>query len=158
MVGTQFAPIKTQLGPALNGVVSLELYVPEPTMKFPGIEDFLKRDQVEAAKEKLDPLGFYIPPFVYAEMQVLEQAVKAVGSIDHGKLADHIRRSTFKTVVGDIKFGALGEWAQSRILFVQFRNIVSNDLAQFRQPGRYVILTPKQFRSGELKYPYVTGA
>jgi branched-chain amino acid transport system substrate-binding protein len=33
MVGTQYAPLKTHLGPQLNGIVSFELYVPEPTMK-----------------------------------------------------------------------------------------------------------------------------
>jgi branched-chain amino acid transport system substrate-binding protein len=40
---------------------------------------------------------------------------------------------------------------------VQFRNISGNGLEQFKQPGRHVILTPKHLRSGELKYPYVTG-
>lgn len=158
MVGTQFAAIKTQLGPMLNGIVSLELFAPEPTMKFPGIEDFLNRYQTVAAKEKLDPLGFYIPPFVYAEMQVLGQAVAAVGSLDQGSLANYIRKTTFKTIVGDIAFGPLGEWVQQRILFVQFRNIAGNGLEQFRQPGRHVILNPKQFRSGDLKYPYTPGA
>jgi branched-chain amino acid transport system substrate-binding protein len=157
LVGTQYAPIKTQLGPQLNGIVSFELYVPEPTMKFPGIEEFLRRYQEEAVKEKLDALGYYIPPFIYAEMQVLEQAIRAVGSLDQGKLADHIRKSQFNTVVGEIRFGALGEWAQPRILFVQFRNIAGNGLDQFRQPGRHVILSPGPLRSGELKYPYVTG-
>ena len=157
MVGTQYAPIKTQLGPQLNGIVSFELYVPEPTMKFPGIEEFLKRYQGEAVKEKLDALGYYIPPYIYAEMQVLEQAVRAVGGLDHGKLADHIRRSTFSTVVGDIRFGPLGEWAEPRVLFVQFRNVSGNGLEQFKQPGRHVILAPAKLRSGELKYPYLTG-
>lgn len=157
MVGTQYAPIKTQLGSLLNGIVSFELYVPEPTMKFPGIEDFLRRYQEEAVKEKLDALGFYIPPYIYAEMQVLEQAVRAVGSLDHGKLADHIRRTTFSTVVGDVRFGPLGEWAEPRVLFVQFRNISGSGLDQFKQPGRHVILAPARLRSGELKYPYVTG-
>ncbi len=158
MVGTQFAAIKAQLGPALNGVVSHELYVPEPSMKFPGIEDFLKRYQVEAAKGKLDSLGFYIPPFVYAHMQILEQAVKAVGSLDQGRLADHIRRTSFKTVVGDVAFGPLGEWQQSRVLFVQFRNIAGTDVEQFRQPGKHIVLGPGVFRSGELRYPYVPAA
>jgi len=157
MVGTQYAPIKTQLGSLLNGIVSFELYVPEPTMKFPGIEDFLRRYQEEAVKEKLDALGFYIPPYIYAEMQVLEQAVRAVGSLEHGKLADHIRRTTFSTVVGDVRFGPLGEWAEPRVLFVQFRNISGSGLDQFKQPGRHVILAPARLRSGELKYPYVTG-
>ena len=42
MVGTQYAAIKQQLGEALNGVVSFEQYIPEPTVKFPGIEDMLR--------------------------------------------------------------------------------------------------------------------
>ncbi len=155
MVGLQFGALKTQLGPLLNGVVAFDTYVPEPTMKFPGIEAFLKRYQEVANKEGVDPLGFYIPPYVYAEMQVLEQALNAVKSIDHDKLADYIRATTFKTIVGDVKFGARGEWAESRILFVQYQNIAGNELDQFRQPGKQVILTPARFKSGELKYPYV---
>lgn len=157
MVGTQYAPIKTQLGSQLNGIVSFELYVPEPTMKFPGIEEFLKRYQDIAAKEKLDALGYYIPPYIYAEMQVLEQAIRAVGGLDHGRLADHIRRTTFSTVVGDVRFGPLGEWAEPRVLFVQFRNVSGSGLEQFKQAGRHVILAPAKLRSGELQYPYVTG-
>jgi branched-chain amino acid transport system substrate-binding protein len=66
MIGLQFAPIKTLLGPQLNGIVAYELYVPEPTMNFAGIVDFLKRYQERAAKEGIDPLGLYIPPFAYA--------------------------------------------------------------------------------------------
>jgi branched-chain amino acid transport system substrate-binding protein len=156
MVGLQFAGIKAQLGPQLNGIVAYDLYVPEPTMKFPGIEAFLKRYQEIAAKEGIDPLGYYIPPFVYAEMQVLEQAVRSVGSLDQEKLADYIRRTTFPTVVGDIKFGAKGDWAEPRILYVQFQNIAGNDVDQFKQPGKQVILAPEKYKSGELKYPYST--
>ena len=88
-------------------------------------------------------------------MQVLEQALAAVKAIDHDKLADYIRATTFKTIVGDVKFGARGEWAESRILFVQYQNIAGNELDQFRQPGKQVILAPAKFKSGELKYPYV---
>ena len=46
----------------------------------PGIREFLKRYQERAAKEGIDPVGFYIAPFAYAEMQILQQAVTAVGS------------------------------------------------------------------------------
>jgi branched-chain amino acid transport system substrate-binding protein len=154
LIGPQFAPIKAQLGQLLNGIVCYELYVPEPTMNFPGIEDFLKRYQERAAKENLDPLGFYIPPFAYAEMQVIEEAVKAVGSLDHGKLAEYMHKATFKTVVGDLKFGKNGEWAEPRMLFVQYRGIEGNDVNQFRQAGKQVILDPKQFKSGDLIAPY----
>lgn len=154
MVGLQYGAQKAQLGSLLNGIVAFEYYVPEPTMQFPGIEAFLERYQVAATKEGVDPLGFYIPPFVYAEMQVLEQAIKTVKSLDNEKLADHLRANAFSTIVGEIKYGAKGEWEKSRVLFVQYRNISGNDMNQFRLPGKQVILTPPQFKSGNLQYPY----
>ena len=80
MIGPQFAAVRAQLGPLLNGVVGYELYVPEPTVDFPFIKDFLGKYTTRAAQEKIDPLGFYLPPYAYAAMQVLEQSVKAVGS------------------------------------------------------------------------------
>ncbi|HZA02325.1 MAG TPA: amino acid ABC transporter substrate-binding protein, partial [Hyphomicrobiaceae bacterium] len=140
LIGPQFAALKTQLGPMLNGIVCYDLYLPEPTMKFPGIEEFLVRYRERAVQAGVDPLGLYIPPFAYAEMQILEAAVKAVGSLDDGKLADHIRSSTFQTVVGDIKFGARGEWAEPRILLIQYQGVVGHDIEQFKQPGKQVIL------------------
>ena len=40
------------------------------------------------------------------------------------------------------------------ILFVQYQGIEGNDIAQFRQPGKQVILYPPEFKSGEFRYPY----
>jgi branched-chain amino acid transport system substrate-binding protein len=154
MIGLQFAALKQQLGPMLNNIVAYDLYVPEPTMKFPGIEQFLVKYRERAAQAGVDPLGNYIPPFAYSEMQILETAIKAVGSTDDQKLADYIRSTSFKTVVGDIKFGARGEWAEPRILLIQYRGIVGNDLDQFKQPGKQVILHPSRFKSGELHVPF----
>ena len=153
MIGLSFTAIKTQLGPLLNGIVINENYVPEPTMKFPGVEDVLTRYQHRAAGAGVDPLGFW-SPFAYAEMQILSQAIAATGGTDQGKLADYLHRTAFKTVVGDVKFGPLGEWEKSRILFVQYQNIQGNDFNQFRQPGKQVILYPPELKSGELIYPF----
>ena len=153
-IGLQFATLKAQLNTKLNNVVSYDLYVPEPTMKFPGIEQFLVRYRERARAAGVDPLGIYIPPFAYAEMQVLEQAIKAVGSLDDGKLAEYIHKSTFKTVVGDIRFSPEGEWAKPRILLVQYRNVVGTDLEQFKQSGKQVILYPPEFKSGTVKTPF----
>ena len=47
-------------------------------------------------------------------------------------LADYIRKTTFKTVVGDVKFGDKGEWAKMRMLLVQFQNMKGNSIDQFR--------------------------
>jgi branched-chain amino acid transport system substrate-binding protein len=140
------------LGPLLNGVVINENYVPEKTMNFPGVEDVLKRYQHRAASAGTDPLGFW-SPFAYAELQILGQAVEAVGGTDQGKLADYLHKTPFKTVIGDVKFGPIGEWEKSRILYIQYQNVRGNDLNQFREPGKAVILYPPELKSGELIYP-----
>jgi branched-chain amino acid transport system substrate-binding protein len=154
MIGLQFSALKTQFGPMLNNIVCYDLYLPEPTMNFPGIEQFLVRYRERAGQAGVDPLGLYIPPFAYAEMQILEAAVKGAGSLDDAKLADYLRSNTFQTVVGDIKFGDRGEWAEPRILLIQYQGISGNDVEQFKQPGKQVILHPARFKSGELKVPF----
>lgn len=154
MVGLQFAALKQQLGPMLNNIVAYDLYVPEPTMNFPGIAAFLVKYRERATQAGVDPLGIYIPPFAYAEMQILEQAVNAVKSLDDAKLADYMRTAKFPTIVGDVRFGARGEWAEPRMLTVQYRGVVGNDFEQFKQPGKQVILDPAPFKSGELVTPF----
>src|SRR5215471_13750082 len=154
MVGLAFAPIRQQLGPLLNGIVAYDVYQPEPTMKFPGIDDFFKRYQARAPAAGVDPLGYYLPPYSYAEMQILAQAVNAVGSLDHAKIAAYIHANKFSTIVGDVKFADNGEWEKSRVLFVQYQNIAGNDIEQFRKPGKAVILYPPEFKSGKFIYPY----
>ena len=67
--------------------------------------DFLKEYQAKAGPAGVDPLGYYLPPFAYGYMQVLQQAVEGTKSLDQDKLADYLRSHTFKTVVGDVKFG-----------------------------------------------------
>ncbi|MDE2229280.1 MAG: amino acid ABC transporter substrate-binding protein [Alphaproteobacteria bacterium] len=154
MIGIAFTPIKQQLGPLLNGIVAYDVYVPEPTMKFPGVEDFLKRYQAKAPAAGVDPLGYYLPPFAYAEMQILGDAIKAVGSLDQTKIAQYIHAHAFRTVVGDVKFANNGEWEKSRILFVQYQGVTGNGLDQFRKTGTQVILYPPEFKSGTFHHPY----
>jgi branched-chain amino acid transport system substrate-binding protein len=153
MIGLQLTPIKGQFGPLLNGLVINENYVPEPTMKFDGVDAFLTKYQERARGAGVDPIGFW-SPFAYAELQVLSQTVSAVGAIDQAKIADHLHKAAFKTIIGDVKFGPDGEWEKSRILYVQYQNIQGNDVNQFRQAGKAVILYPRELKSGELIYPY----
>ena len=110
--------------------------------------------QARAGAEGIDPYGYYMVPQAYAQMQVLQQAVEAVKSFDDGKLADYIRGATFKTVQGDVKFGAKGEWAESRVLQVQFQNIKGNDPAQFKDMSTQIVVSPAEYESGKLIYPY----
>ncbi len=156
MVGLQYASLQTKLGSMLNGIVNYDFWAPEPTLNFPGVEGFLKKYQAEAAKAGVDPLGYYLPPYAYAYLEILGKAVNAVGSLDQGKIAAYIHKTTFKTVVGPVKFGANGEWAKTRVLQVQFQNIKDNDLNQFRQAGKTVVLYPSEWKSGKLIYPYTS--
>jgi branched-chain amino acid transport system substrate-binding protein len=154
MVGLQFAGLKTQLGPLLNGIVDFDYYVAEPSLNFPGIDAFVKRYQEKAAGAGVDPLGFYLPPFAYAEGQVLAQAVEATGGLDQAKLGEYIRKNTLHTIVGDIKFADNGEWATPRVLQVQYQNIKGSDLDQFKKPGTQIIVFPPEVKSGAYLYPY----
>ena len=154
MIGLQFAALKQQLGPLLNNIVCYDLYVPEPTMDFPGVTEFLKKYQERAEKAGVDPIGIYIPPFAYAEMQILEAAVKGANSLEDKKIADYIRANKFSTVVGDITFGDRGEWADPRILLVQYRGIEGNDIGQFKLAGKQVIVDPPRYKSGDLVTPF----
>jgi branched-chain amino acid transport system substrate-binding protein len=155
MVGLQATVFKTQLGPLLNGIVNYDTWLPVKSMQFPGSMELLKKYQERAAKEGgVDPLGYYMPVWAYARQQVLEDAINATKSLDDKKLADYIRKTTFKTVVGDVKFGARGEWAEERTIAVQFQNIKGNTVEDFRDPSKEVVLYPPQFKSGDVIYPY----
>jgi branched-chain amino acid transport system substrate-binding protein len=154
MVGPQNSAIKAQLGPLLNGVVNYDFWLPVPKMMFPGVEDLMKKYQARAASEGVDALGYYMAPQAYAQLQVLQQAIEATKSLDDQKLADYIRKSTFQTVLGDVKFGEGGEWAQSRVLQVQFQNIKGNDVNQFKDVSTQVVIYPKDYVSGAVNYPY----
>jgi branched-chain amino acid transport system substrate-binding protein len=149
MVGLQFTPIMESLGSLLNGIINYNSYVPEKTMEFPGITDFLTRYSRRAAAEKVDPLGYYLPPFNYAIGQILEQAVGATKSLDHKVLAAYLRKNEFKTIVGPISWGPDGERAKPAVPMIQFRGIVDKNVDQFRQPGKQVVLHPPQFKTGE---------
>jgi branched-chain amino acid transport system substrate-binding protein len=155
MIGLGFTPIKAQLGPLLNGIVNYDTYVPEPTMQFPGVDAFLKTYQEKAPGAGVDLHGFFLPPFAYAQMQVLAQAVSAAGSLDHAKLAAELRKGTFDTIVGEVKFGPNGEWQKNRTLTIQFQGVQAGDVNQFKQPGKAVILHPNELKSGSLIEPYV---
>ena len=154
MVGLQATVFKTQLGPLLNGFVNYDFWLPVKSMEFPGVLDMMKKYQARAPGEGVDPLGYYMAPWGYAYLQVLGQAVEATKSLDDDKLADYVRNNTFQTVVGDVKFGKGGEWAQSRVLQVQFQHIKGNAVDQFRDISTQVVVAPDPYKSGSVIYPY----
>jgi branched-chain amino acid transport system substrate-binding protein len=158
MIGPQIAAIKAQLGPILNNLVNWDVYAPEPTMQFPGVDALLRRYREVAERENVDRLGLYVPPLAYSQMQVLEQAVRRVGRIDQAALAADIHANEFDTVIGPLRFDQLGEWTEERNLYVQFQGVTDGNLQRFAQPGTQVILYPPRYRSGELRTPYGAGS
>src|SRR5260370_20653266 len=154
MVGLQSTAIKARLGPLPNGWPNYDAWLPVPKMLFAGVDELMKKYQTRAAVEGIDALGYYMAPWTYAQLQVLQQAIVATESLDDAKLGDYIRANTFKTVLGDVRFGSNGELAQPRVLQVQFRNVKTNDLAQFKAISTQVVVAPAEYESGNLIYPY----
>ena len=154
MVGLQYAGIQKTLGSKMNGIVNYDFWVPASTLNFEGVDAFLAKYQAAAAGGKVDPLGHYLPPYAYAYLQVLGAAVNAVGELDHAAIGEHIRNNTFDTVVGAVSFAPNGEWAKTRTLQVQFRDIKDGDMSQFENEGTRVVLYPESVKNGEIEYPY----
>jgi branched-chain amino acid transport system substrate-binding protein len=86
-------------------------------------------------------------------MQILDQAVTGAGGLDQDKMAKFLHANTFKTIVGDVKFGPDGEWDHGRLLTVQFRGLKGQGMDQFTSPSAEVVLHPAEYRTGELRYP-----
>ena len=116
--------------------------------------DFLKRYQARAVQEKVDPLGFYLPPYNYTIGQMLEQAVTATKSLDHKVLANYLRKNEMKTIVGPIRYGPDGEWANPRVVQAQFRGVKDKDMEQFRKSGSQVVLYPDAYKTGDFIWPF----
>jgi branched-chain amino acid transport system substrate-binding protein len=152
--GPQSTSIKTSLGPMLNGIITFDWWLPAPSLQFPGVMEFLKKYQARATGEGVDPLGYYLGPWAYADLQVLGEAVQQTQSLDQDKIADYIRTHTFKTVVGDVTFGNKGEWSKSRILTVQFQNITGTSVEDFRDGRGETVLWPDQYKNGDVILPY----
>jgi branched-chain amino acid transport system substrate-binding protein len=154
LVGLQYTALKLQFGPALNGVIDYDFWIPAKSMNFPGITEFLKKYQEKAKAAGVDPLGWYLPPFAYAELQVLGDAITATKTLDQTKLADYLRTHQFKTIVGDVRFGKDGEWSKPRVLEVQWQNVKGHSLDELKNPNLEAILEPAIYRTGKVEAPY----
>jgi branched-chain amino acid transport system substrate-binding protein len=158
MVGLQATAIKTQLGPLLNGIVVYDFWLPWAGFATDEGREFLKKYQAKSADAGVDILGYYLPPYSYARMEMIAQAVTATGGTNDEKLAEYCRKSTFKTVVGDVSFNDQGEWTTAAVLAVQFQGVSGNGLDQFKDPKTEVILWPKKYATGKIIYPYNPGS
>src|SRR5207302_623034 len=154
LAGLQAAAIKMQLGEAANGVTNIDLWEPVPSMQFPGVMEFIKTYQARAPAAGVDLLGYFLPPFAYSELQVLEQAVTATQPLDNDKLTEYLHSHPFQTIEGEIAFGPDGEWTEARPIWAQYHDIKGHDVEQFREPKTVTILAPDKYKTGEMVYPY----
>ena len=141
MVGLQATAFKIQLGPLLNGVVNFETWLPVKSMEFPGSLRCSKISRTRAGRRHRPPR------LLYAGVGLCRPAGARRGdrrdkSLNDDVLAAYMREATFKTVVGNVKFGPLGEWAEERTLAAQFQNIKSNSIDEFRDTKTEVIVYP----------------
>ena len=95
-----------------------------------------------------------IAAILHADLQELGEAVEGTKSLDQDKIADYIRSHTFKTVIGDVEFGEKGEWKKARLMTVQFQNIASTSIDDFRDGKGEVVLWPDEYKAGEAILPY----
>jgi branched-chain amino acid transport system substrate-binding protein len=123
-------------------------------MMFTGVQQFLDTYQGRAGEANVDMLGHYMAPLAYAQMQVVSQAIEATGGFSDADLSEYARNATFDTVMGPVKFGVNGEWTEPRVLQVQFQEITGHEVGQFQNGSRQVVVSPHNFVSGDLRFPY----
>jgi branched-chain amino acid transport system substrate-binding protein len=155
MVGLQTTVFKDKLKGKLNGIVNYETWVPDEKEMYKGTKEFFAEYQKRAKEAGVDPLGYYLGGWGYAQFQILGDAVKGANSLDDNKIADYLKKTSFETIMGPIKFGAKGEWAQGRMLQVQYHDIKPDaNLETWRGMSYQTVLTPKNLATGKVVYPY----
>ena len=154
MVGLQATVFKNKLGPKLNGIVNYETWVPSEKMMAPAA-DFFKKYQEQAKAAGVDPLGYYLGGWGYAYIDMLGKAVEATKSVNDDKIADWLRKTAHKTIMGDWSYGANGEWTKSGMMQVQYHGIKEGaGLDVWKGMSYQTVLTPKDLATGKVVYPY----
>jgi branched-chain amino acid transport system substrate-binding protein len=154
MVGLQATVFKSKLGPKLNGIINYETWVPSDKMMAPAA-GFFKKYQDRAKAEGVDPLGYYLGGWGYAYISVLGDAVTGAKSLDDEKIAAYLRKTTFKTIMGDWAYGPGGEWTKSGMMQVQYHDIKEGaGLETWKGMSYQTVLTPPSLATGKVIYPY----
>ena len=154
MVGLQATVFKSKLGSKLNGIVNYETLVPSEKMMAPAAE-FFKKYQARAKAEGVDPLGYYLGGWGYAYISVLGDSIAGAKSLNDDKIAEYLRKATFKTIMGEWKYGPNGEWTKSGMMQVQYRGIKEGaGLETWKGMSYQTVLTPTALATGKVIYPY----
>ena len=155
MVGLQVTAFKEKLKGKLNGLVNYETWVPDKKQMYKGTEAFFKEYQERAKGAGVDPLGYYLGGWGYAYVQILGDAIKGAKSVDDDKLAAYLKANKFETIMGPVKFGAKGEWAEGRMLTVQYHDIKPDaDMKTWAGMSYQTVLHPSNLATGKMIFPY----
>lgn len=95
-VATGFPAYGKAFGAAVEG--NLGAGGVDPTT--PSMQAYRKEHMAVTGK----PADFWASANMYASLQILEQAIEAVGSTDRAAVTAYIKDNVFKTIMGDIKF------------------------------------------------------
>ena len=154
MVGLQATVFKSKLGPKLNGIVNYETWVPSEKMMAPAA-DFFKKYQAQAPAAKVDPLGYYLGGWGYAYINMLGEAIAATKSVNDDKIAEWLRKTPHKTIMGNWSYGANGEWTKSGMMQVQYHDIKDGaGLETWKGMSYQTVLTPADVATGKVIYPF----
>ncbi|HEY5306735.1 MAG TPA: amino acid ABC transporter substrate-binding protein [Pseudolabrys sp.] len=151
MVGLQATVFKNKLGPKLNGIVNYETWVPSAKLMAPAAA-FFKTYQAKAGAEGVDPLGYYLGGWGYAYINMLGEAITATKSLNDDKIADYLRKTPHKTIMGDWSYGPGGEWTKSGMMQVQYHDIKAGE--DWKGMDYQTVLTPASLATGKVIYPY----
>ena len=154
MTGLQTTDTETILGPQINGLVNFAYWLPAPKLQSPGAMEFLSKYQARAKADGVDPIGYYVAPWAYADLQMLGAAVDATKSLQGDKLADYLHKTKLQTIIGEVEYGPGGEWVKPRQFLIQFQNVKSKDAAQFMDTAHLVVVGPPELKSGDLIAPF----
>jgi branched-chain amino acid transport system substrate-binding protein len=154
MVGLQATVFKNKLGPKLNGFVNYETWVPTEKSMAPAA-DFFKKYQAQAPAAKVDPLGYYLGGWGYAYINMLGEAIAATKSVDDDKIAEWLRKTPHKTIMGNWSYGPGGEWTKSGMMQVQYHDIKEGaGLETWKGMSYQTVLTPADVSTGKVVYPF----
>ena len=120
--------------------------------------EFLKKYQAKSEAAGVDLLGYYLPPFAYARMQVIAQAVTATGGTNDDKLAEYLPQDHLQDRRRRRQIQRRGRMGGPRRCWrCSSRASRATTWRSSPSPKSEVILWPTKYKTGNIVYPYNPG-
>jgi branched-chain amino acid transport system substrate-binding protein len=92
-VGVAFASFRGKFGAAAENILGAG-----GIQDNPAIRGYYERHKKVTGVDA----DYWGSPLYYTFLQVLEQTIEAVGEVDRPKIIDHLKKNTFKTIIGEV--------------------------------------------------------